>query len=255
MKAIVNRYLDRLCSLTGEKDPRVATTAFVRSRRTPGEPLHALAARLGISRIIEEPLPFDGGLFQLPHGELVVKLKAKSPPVRKRFTLAHEIGHLLLGDMSGRRMACQSDPALERACDSIAAELLMPAEEAVPFIKGLGSPCPQKLGLIASRFRVSRHVAAIRVSDDFRLWKCCIGLWEWQGAVQTMWFVGERRWDVAEPDSYSLQLAVDSTEPVRTTAQWQRGGFTEQVWLNLLNIGSNRGTGANRVLGLVAFVQ
>jgi hypothetical protein len=70
-----------------------------------------------------------------------------------------------------------------------------------------------------------------------------------------MWFVGERRWDVAEPDSYSLQLAVDSTEPVLTTAQWPRGGFTEQVWLNLLNIGSNRGTGANRVLGLVAFVQ
>lgn len=237
-----------------ERDTTRAVEVFVRSRRNSADSLEAVARRLGVDEITEEKLPFEGGIFR-ENGRVVVKLNCGSSMVRKKFTLAHEIGHLFLEAIPGLRSKRRSDVALERICDSIAAELLMPAEEAVPFIKALGSPCPHKLMLIASKFGVSQQVAAIRVRDDFKLWKCCIGLWEWQATVQTMWFVGERRWGVAKPDSYSLQLAIDSTEPVRTTELWAREGFTEQVWLNLLKTGSNRGSGAHRVLGLVAFVH
>jgi IrrE N-terminal-like domain len=254
MKRTTNPYLDKIASMVEERDTTRAVEVFVRSRRNSSDSLESLAHKLGVDEITEEKLPFEGGIFR-ENGRVVVKLNCDSSIVRKKFTLAHEIGHLFLETIPGPRSKKGSDVALERICDSIAAELLMPAEEAVPFIRGLGSPCPQKLRLIASKFGVSHQVAAIRVRDDFKLWKCCIGLWEWQTTVQTMWFVGERRWGVPEPDSYSLQLAIDSTEPVRTTELWTRGGFTEQVWLNLLNTGSNRGSGANRVLGLVAFVQ
>jgi hypothetical protein len=237
-----------MCSLVGEKNPDLAIEAFVRAHHPAGEPLDALAARLGVSRIIEEPLPFEGGLFQLPHGELIIKLNAKSPFVRQRFTLAHEIGHLLLGK-PGLRSSCGDDPDLERACDSIAAELLMPTEDATAFIQSLGQPSPEKLKIIASKYAVSVHATAVRVHAGLGLWKCFIGLWERHPQIKTVWFVGRRRWDRTEPDSYSLDLALSSDTSVQSKELWQKGPSADPVWLNLLR------TEAGRVLGLVAFVN
>ena len=232
------------------ENPTAAIAALVDVHRSPGEPLHAMALRLGVSRIIEEPMSFEGGLFELPHGERIIKLNAASPPNRKRFTLAHEIGHLLLGK-PGLRSSCGSDHALERRCDAIAAELLMPTDEAVPFIKNLGKPSPEKLRTMASRFEVSLQAAAFRVHRDFGLWKCFIGCWQRHPKIKTEWFVGyRRRWDRAEPDEHSLDLALSSEGPVQSKELWQRGPQAEPVWLNLLRLGTG-----SRVLGLVGFVN
>lgn len=232
------------------KDPMAGIAAFVAARRSLGEPLDAMALRLGVSRIIEEPMSFEGGLFELPHGERIIRLNATSPAPRKRFTLAHEIGHLLLGK-SGLRSTVGSDYALERRCDAIAAELLMPTDETVPFIKSLGKPSPEKLRAIASRFEVSLQAAAFRVHRDFALWKCFIGCWQCRPEVKTEWFVGySRRWERAQPDEYSLDLALSSEGPVQTKELWHRGPQAEPVWLNLLRLGTG-----GRVLGLVGFVN
>ncbi len=249
MNSPSNPYLKRIASLVGEREAGRALQAFVSARRSAAESLDALARKLGVNRIIEEKLPFEGGLFQLADGELVIKLNAQSSFVRKRFTLAHEIGHLLLGTIPGHRGSCRRDLALERACDSIAAELLMPAGEAVAFVRSLGSPSPAKLREIASKYSVSLQTAAIRVHDVFQLWKCCVGMWERLPKVKTIWFVGGRRWDATEPDSYSLELALASDSSVRTNELWPRGVFTDPVWLNLLK------TGDGRVFGLVDFVN
>ena len=233
-----------------EKNPTAAIAAFVSAHRSVGEPLHAMARRLGASRIIEEPMSFEGGLFELPHGERIIKLNAASPPTRRRFTLAHEIGHLLLG-RPGLRSSCGSNHALERRCDAIASELLMPTGEAVPFIEGLGKPSPEKLRAIASRFEVSLQAAAFRVHRDFGLWKCFIGCWQRHAEIKTDWFVGySRRWDRAQPDEHSLDLALSSEGPVQSKELWQRGPQVEPVWLNLLRLGAN-----GRVLGLVGYVR
>ncbi len=248
-KSSANPYLERIASLVGERDVSRAVQLFVKDRRSAADSLEGIARKLGVNEITEEGLPFEGGLFRATDGRLVIKLNAHSSIARKRFTLAHEIGHLLLGTIPGLRSTCRSDVALERACDSVAAELLMPTEEAVPFVRRLGSPSPEKLRVIASEYAVSLHAAAIRVHNDFRLWKSSIGLWERQAAVRTIWFVSRRRWDTAEPDSYSVELALDSARPVQTTELWRRGQFTDPVWLDLLHIGTNH------ILGLVAFVQ
>ena len=245
-----NRYLTRLCSSTGHKDPTVATAAFVRSRRPSDESLDALARSLGVIRIIEEPLRYEGGVFQLSNGERVIKLRADSTFVRKRFTLAHEIGHLLLGK-PGLRSSCGEDRDLERACDTIASELLMPTDEAVPFVKQLGRPSPEKLTAVASRFQVSLQAAAFRVHRDLRLWKCFIGCWQRHPQIKTDWFVGyKRRWDRAEPDEHSLDLALGAEKSVQSKEFWQRGPQAEPVWLNLLRLGNS-----TRVLGLIGFVN
>jgi hypothetical protein len=223
---------------------------FVGPHRRAGEPLEAMALRLGVSRIVEESLSFEGGIFQLSGGELVIKLNADSPATRKRFTLAHEIGHLLLGK-PGLRSSCGRDQVLERKCDAIASELLMPADEALMFIGSLGKPSPEKLRAIASRFDVSLQAAAFRVHRDLGLWKCFIGCWQRYPKIKTEWFVGySRRWDRAEPAEHSLELALSSEGPIQSKELWQRGLQAEPVWLNLLRLGSR-----GRVLGLVGFVS
>ncbi|MGC2505102.1 MAG: ImmA/IrrE family metallo-endopeptidase [Candidatus Acidiferrales bacterium] len=223
---------------------------FVGPHRRAGEPLDAMALRLGVSGIVEESLSFEGGIFELPGGELVIKLNADSPATRKRFTLAHEIGHLLLGK-PGLRSSCGRDQVLERECDAIASELLMPMDEVAPFIKSLGKPSPEKLRAIASRFEVSLQAAAFRAHRDLALWKCFIGCWQRHPQIKTDWFVGYgRRWDRAQPDEHSLDLALSSNGPVQTKELWQRGPQAEPVWLNLLRLGTT-----GRVLGLVGFVN
>lgn len=249
MKSRVNSYLARIASLVGEQDAHRALQVFVGAQRTGNESLDALARKLGVSRIIEQKLPFEGGLFQLAGGELVIKLNAESSFVRKRFTLAHEIGHLLLKTVPAFRSTRRTHAALEGTCDLIAAELLMPTAEAADFVRGLGSPSPEKLRGIASKYAVSMQTAALRVHDDFKLWKCSIGMWERLQETRTVWFVSHRRWDAIEPDSCSLELALASNSSVLTNDLWRRGMFTDPVWLKLLGIGNSR------VLGLVDFVS
>lgn len=224
--------------------------AFVRDHRPSGEPLETFAYRLGISRIVREALPFEGGLFDLPGGELIIKLNANSPLTRGRFTLAHELAHLLLDTVPAfRKATSQTDELLERACDMIAAELLMPSHEARQFIQDLGSPSPEKLKTLADRYTVSLHAAAIRVHFDFQLWKCFIGCWECRPKIRTTWFVGRRLWDRTEPDSGSLGLALSSDGSVQSKEVWQRGPNPSPVWLNLLRLDDAR------VLGLIGFVN
>jgi Zn-dependent peptidase ImmA (M78 family) len=251
MKFRVNPYLKRIALSVGEQDVDRGVQKFVQQKLSVSESLEGLARLLGVNEILEEKMTFEGGLFKLPDGKLIIKLNAKSPQSRKRFTLAHEIGHLLLGTIPGRRSTQGSehgsDASLERACDSIAAELLMPSEEAMLFIRGLGQPSPEKLREIASRYRTSLHAAAIRVHYDFRLWNCCIGMWERLPKIRTIWFVGRSRWDRTEPDSYSLDLALSSRVSVCSDELWPQGPSTDPVWLNLLR---NRD---NEVFGLVGF--
>jgi len=249
VKPTSNRYLHRIGSLVGAKEVLRAVEVFVAEHRSPDEELGALARRLGVSRIIEQSLPFEGGLFRFPHGELVIKLNSEGPYVRKRFTLAHEIGHLLLNTVPAFRSAPRTDKALERTCDLIAAELLMPTSEAVEFVRGLGSPSPEKLAAIASKYSVSAQTAAIRVHDDFKLWKCCIAMWEVSPNIKTLWFVGPRKWDDVRPSGGCLDLALASSNSIRIKDSWRRGVIIDPVWLNLL------AKADRRVLGLVNFVN
>jgi hypothetical protein len=250
MKFPANQYLTRIAASVGVQDTTRAVQIFVKDKLSNNQSLEGLARNLGVNEIIEERLSFEGGLFDTPEKGLVIKLNAESSSSRKRFTLAHEIGHLLLGTVSRLRSMRREDPTLERACDSIAAELLMPSEDAIAFVRSLGQPSPEKLKIIASKYSVSLRAAAIRVHVDFNLWKCFIGLWECYPQIKTTWFVGRRRWDRVEPDSYSLDLALSSEIPVQSKELWQKGPSSDPVWLNLLRIGNN-----GRVLGLIGFVN
>ena len=249
MRMATNPYLQRVASFVREVNTTIAVRTFVSTNRQGAESLDDMARRLGVSRIIRERLPFEGGLLRLPDGELVIKLNAQSSFVRQRFTLAHEVAHLLLRTEPAFRGNRKSDVYLERACDVIAAELLMPSAEAADFVRDLGSPSPEKLSTIASRYSVSMQTAAIRVHNDFKLWKCCIGMWSVAPKIKTLWFVGPKRWDNVQPDASLVERATSSNASFQTKDLWRRGEVTEPVWLNLLGVGSTS------AIGLVHFVN
>lgn len=250
MKRYPNKYLEKISSLVGEADYDRAVQVFLEPHRTSNKTLESLAKNLGVSAIVEEQLPFEGGIFEI-RKQLVIKLNSFSPYVRRRFTLAHEIGHLLLASpLNARRTRkCAANHELERACDLIAAELLMPAAETVPFLCQLGASSPKHLRTVARRFGVSLQTAARRVHQDLKLWKRPIGLWEWEGRARELWFVGKRPWSTKQPTFAAFRLAKHCSEIVRTRESYVessvRGESIVPVSLEVLNVGQNR------ILGMV----
>jgi Zn-dependent peptidase ImmA (M78 family) len=100
--------------------------------------VEAIAKGLGMD-VLRQPNPGYSGLFtKLADGTPVCSINSADAPVRQRFTVAHEIGHLVLGHESGYRDGPEAfstdnrDPR-EVAANQFAAELLMP-EAAIRFL-------------------------------------------------------------------------------------------------------------------------
>jgi Zn-dependent peptidase ImmA (M78 family) len=100
-------------------------------------PVEEIAEDLLGLRVVEEPLEVSGLLYP---GDRLIVLNADESPVRRRFTLAHEIGHWVCQCLEGTEapvfcrhqdVAVSTDRALEREANIFAAELLMPADAVV----------------------------------------------------------------------------------------------------------------------------
>lgn len=111
-------------------------------------PVESIAVDLLGLRIVERPLEASGLLYP---AERLVVLNADESPVRRRFTLAHELGHWVCQCLEGaeapvfcRRqdVSMTADRALEREANIFAAELLMPPEA----VASLFDAEPQSLG-------------------------------------------------------------------------------------------------------------
>ena len=93
--------------------------------RTPVD-LVRIARHLGIRRIRELDVRLDGQLVELGDGGYEVILSRHAPHTRQRFTLAHEIAHILVAQGDQDSMSC-GDAPIEELCNRVAAELLIPA--------------------------------------------------------------------------------------------------------------------------------
>lgn len=176
MKRSRNSYLRQIKYLYWDLDEVTGVDRLLREYRYPGAPLRLIAQNLGVANIVEEDLPFEGGIFE-DEGKTVIKLNSLSPIVRQRFTLAHELAHLIFMQRFSVLTDCMQDKQLEDACDSLAVELLMPRQETLDYLSGLGDPSPENLRVVAKRFGVSLQVAARRV-NDLGIWNRSIGMWE-----------------------------------------------------------------------------
>jgi Zn-dependent peptidase ImmA (M78 family) len=124
----------------------------------------SIAQAMGVRVFEKSDMAVSGELTLGPDGGYRIYLKDSDPAVRKRFTVAHELGHLCLGHELPRARKDNSgysfynfDP-LESDANSFAAALLMP-EVAVRHFVDVGLD----FYALVKKFHVSEQTMQIRL--------------------------------------------------------------------------------------------
>ena len=115
---------EAICNLVSE---------LLRDATVPPTNLDELKGKLDIVKIVAEDTGLSGELRRERKG-LHIVYSSHLAIERRRFTIAHEMGHALLNKL-GQRLP-HSGPDVERLCDKFAAEILMPRDA---FLERLGS--------------------------------------------------------------------------------------------------------------------
>lgn len=138
------------------------------SPRPPNIDLNAIARTVGIRRIgAAQNLDGDAMTVEEVPGRFRTFLRAGLSPVRARFTIAHEVAHLVIpGQLAStvHRDGPAADEGLERRCDQVAASVLMPSYWLGPRVGELqsaGLTPMATVDTIASEAGVARSTAAI----------------------------------------------------------------------------------------------
>ena len=126
-----------------------------------------LADHLGIE-VRESPMVGCDGWCLTIGERSIIRLNSSLPPTRRRFTLAHELGHLILGvpTVVGESFEGMfgSDSDEERQVNDLASELLIPTDIVKSSIPDL-PVVAAALKNLAKRSDVSELAAAIRVCN------------------------------------------------------------------------------------------
>lgn len=142
-----------------------------------GVDLQAIARSLNVQAVRLGPLAFEGQTLWT-HGRPTITLRADMRSVRRRFTLAHELTHVILGSEGDKRRGAPSSDyprsllnadaidlaREERLCDATAAALLMPRGMILHFISD-GLPQLSDLTELASTWQVSLEALTLRVDE------------------------------------------------------------------------------------------
>lgn len=156
------------------RDPRTAAdmadrTLDVIGIKSAPVPVDKLARRLGAQ---VRYTPFDGdisGMAHISEGVEVIGINNLHHPNRQRFTLAHELGHLILhpaelargvhldrGPLFRNAVSSEGTDVLEVTANAFAAELLMPRRFLDHAIEpGFDLEDEEQVARLARRFRVS----------------------------------------------------------------------------------------------------
>ena len=155
----------RLLGLAGnpptiEESVRIIAKRLLDSVECPPTDLDAVGALLHITGFYPEELPISGELRRDTHGLKIVYSSYLSAP-RRRFTIAHEIAHAIF-ESSGPGCP-RVGKELERLCDMLATEMLMPSDV---FLQWVGTKISvQKLFERAAVFKTSLSATAIRLAE------------------------------------------------------------------------------------------
>jgi hypothetical protein len=142
-----------------------------------GSPIEPLVVRLGGKIEYQNPAPLAGRLPESiivsSQNDFTIFLPTMTSPERDRFTIAHELGHLILHyplaarqqpgvPMMATRWVDENNEALKRTeweANWFAAGFLMPQAEFIQSYRSGGLP------LACMRFRVSSQAAEIRANS------------------------------------------------------------------------------------------
>ena len=87
-----------------------------------------LLKRYKVLEVRERVLERDAHLLAVD-GSYVIEVNSTVSSARRRMSIAHELGHLIINEVCGdNSFAGHSDPQIERICNDVAVELLCPGE-------------------------------------------------------------------------------------------------------------------------------
>ncbi len=178
-----------------------------RQRPMPIDP-EAIAAELGVKSVRSAEMLEDGKLTWDEVGEPCIEFNARRPRSRQRFTIAHEIAHLLISrdaKDSFRSLATRSNDE-EALCDAFAGALLMPRswiEQVVQTWHG-GQVDLNLLRYVSHHAAVSMSAAAVRITE---VSGTTCALLRWQRTVSG-WIC---TYQAAVPPSFHGRVRLDET--------------------------------------------
>jgi hypothetical protein len=155
----------RLCGMAGnpatvDEAVRIVVRGYLDGIPCPPTNLETLSPRLNILDVRAEDIPFSGELRREGQGFVVVYSSVLSGP-RKRFTIAHEMAHAIFA-ASGPGWP-RTGKELERLCDMLATELLMPRTLFLEQCNGAVSLA--KIREMAHLFQTSLSATSIRCAE------------------------------------------------------------------------------------------
>ncbi|SFU93664.1 ImmA/IrrE family metallo-endopeptidase [Pseudoduganella namucuonensis] len=106
------------------------------------------------------------GYFSFRDGVPTIEYNVNDPLVRRRFTVAHELGHFILGHQDAPRdypdsFGSKNNSLVERQANQFAAELLMPAK----VVKAMAFTGLTSVEALAEAFAVSKVAMGHRLSN------------------------------------------------------------------------------------------
>ncbi len=158
--------------------------------------LEQIADALGVSEIAQTSMVEDGRTTW-DRGRPRIELRDDRSVQRSRFTLAHEIGHILIArdERVARRKHQLEGDDIEKLCDWIAASILMPRRWIVQYARR-DLYNLSVLRLIANKADVSMSAAAVRLAEVSN--RTCV-LLRWQRSPKRWLVIGQ----AAVPTEYS----------------------------------------------------
>lgn len=131
-----------------------------------------IANRLGLN-VYTKVLEDSSGYIKIENSENNIYVNELESNNRKRFTIAHEIGHFLLhrnlitqekGTVLYRTCSGVNRDMLEIQANRCAAALLMPKTLVIQYFEGLTCPSFQRIPILAEQFKVSIDAMYTRLS-------------------------------------------------------------------------------------------
>ena len=129
-------------------------------KKAPPVNLGIICDHLGIE-VYTMPCDAFGAIFSYSRqgGKKCLLANEKLQQGRFRFSIAHELGHILLGHEPLKHIYEQRKPADERQADSFAAELLLPEQ----FLRG--DCADYTMPELATRYKVSRSSLELQLGS------------------------------------------------------------------------------------------
>ncbi len=106
--------------------------------QAPPVPVQGIARVLGVTVLQATNFGSLEGALHFPEGEPILYVNSRHTPTKKRFTIAHELGHLMMHDGKLFRELSYTGPFSQRPeehqANTFAAHLLMPLHILEPFV-------------------------------------------------------------------------------------------------------------------------